>query len=402
MHPRRLRLWIQAASVGEVQSLQSLIERLYETVPVDIYLTTTSSTGFRVAKEMYGNVVGCIAYFPLNFWWFSVLAWNRIQPTVVWLTDSEFWPEHLHQAKIRGVPLFLVNGRCSDRSFARYRRCKGLTRWIFPHFDRIWLSDEETFGRFVELGADEERLSVTGNLKLDNLSAQRVPSEQEILSLRESVTGHRDSRVLLGASTWPGEEEMLLKTYLRAKSEGIDVRLVLAPRHGERRKDIEMLLSAYRLPYCLHSQEPRESDEMAVYVLDVVGELRRFTRMADVVFVGKSLPPHRGGQNPIEAAAYGKAIVYGPNMGNFRTICRDLETFPGALPVSSEEEAEATLLRLLKEPEECKRLGNGAKRWHVLRGGALDRLWKEVFPLLTNIHRGMRWRMRREEKEARD
>ncbi len=388
IHPKKIRLWIQAVSVGEVQSLKTLIKELKKNLPIDIYLTTTTSTGFKVAQEMYSEIVSCIAYFPLNFWLFSALAWRRIRPTVACLTDSEFWPEHLFQAKMRGIPLFLLNGRCSDRSFARYQKCKFLTRWLFNHFDRMWISNEEDFKRFTELGASEQRMRITGNLKFDNLSSDTFLSEDEKARLKQSIFGGNASEtlVLLGASTWNGEEEMLLEAYVQALAENIKTQLILVPRHVERRKELENLLQHYNLPYQLHSLSlQQQNSTTGVYILDVTGKLKTYTQLADVVFIGKSLNPNHGGQNPIEAAAYGKAIVYGPNMENFRSVCKTLESVKGALKVNTTLEARNNILELLKDPVKRANLGYNAQQWHQKHRGAVERLLTDLVPLLRKM-----------------
>lgn len=393
VHPKRIRLWIQAVSVGEVQSLRTLITKLKKSLPIDIYLTTTTSTGFKIAQEMYTDIVSCIAYFPLNFWGFSALAWRRIRPTVACLTDSEFWPEHLFQAKMRGTPLLLINGRCSDRSFGRYQKCKFLTRWLFNHFDRMWISNEEDFKRFVELGASEQRMRLTGNLKFDNLSADTFLTEPERIELRRSIIGENsdDTLLLLGASTWRGEEEMLVQAYLQALAENIKVQLILVPRHAERRKELESLLNNYHLPYHLHSLSAQNPGKSAgVYILDVTGQLRTYTQLADIVFVGKSLGGNHGGQTPIEAAAYGKAIVYGPNMENFRSVCKTLESVRGALKVNTDFEAQSRILELLKDPGKRINLGSNAQQWHRKHRGAIERLLADLVPLLQKMLKSLK------------
>jgi 3-deoxy-D-manno-octulosonic-acid transferase len=398
VHPRRVRIWIQAVSVGEVQSLKTFILQLQETIPVEVYLTTTTATGFKVARDMYSNLIERIAYFPINFWPFSALAWRRIHPHIACLTDSDFWPEHLHQSRKRGVPMFLLNGRCSDRSFERYQKVKWLTSWLLSHFDHMWVSSDEDFKRFVAMGARESLMSISGNFKFDN--SEELPPEQ-IESMKASVMGeeHAGHLVLFGASTWPGEEAILLDAYGEARRLGLKVHLILVPRHVERREEIETLLKTRGLDYNLYSRSPRRGDA-GVYVLDTTGQLKNYVQLADVVFVGKSTDSHHGGQNPIEVAAYGKAIVYGPNMENFRDFCDVLEKSSGSMKASTPAEASRALLDLLQNEDKRRLVGQNARLCHEAYCGASTRVLKEFLPIVRSVYGVLHAQFRSERKKS--
>ncbi len=370
------RIWIQAVSVGEVFAVTPIIRRLREEIGCEIFLTTTTSTGYALARDRLGDLTVGIAYFPLDFWLFSRIGWKRAEPDVCVVFESELWPEHLRQARRRSVPVYLVNGRISDRTYARYSRIPFFAAELLDHFTRILAASEEDRNRFVGLGADETRVTATGNIKLD-VNIDPVLEEAELQELGRRLglvqANGRRSLILLGSSTWPGEERSLLRLLQRARSEGADWRLLLVPRHAERRNEIAALLDEF--PFSTHfrtaGQAPGPVD---VAVGDTTGELIRFTQLADLVFVGKSLPPNDGGQTPIEAAALGKPLVFGPYMTNFRQVARQLVDCGGALVVGDEVDFIEHTLPLMRNSARRGEMSQAALEWHAANRGAVDKV----------------------------
>ena len=362
-------IWIQAVSVGEVEAIRPLIEELARKDGIGIYLTTTTSTGFLRANLLYGKLVAGIAYFPINFFIFSKIAWNRIKPSVVVLMESELWPEHIFEANKRKVPILLINGRCSDRSFARYKRVKFVTKWLFEKIDNILASSELDSNRFVELGANKNKVTITGNLKFDCFNEEYVLQQNDILSIKQSIGADwQNAKILIGASTWPGEEELLLEFYLNNKEKIENLKLILVPRHAERRDEIEKVLQ--NVKYKFRSKNDATSSPADVYVVDTTGELKNFIQLSNVVFVGKSMLKNVGGQTPIEAAALSKPIVYGPNMQNFSQICKSLESSNAAIRVNTKFELFNSLEQLLSSDSRQTTLASAAKTWHSKNIGA--------------------------------
>ena len=374
-HPRlakqtagKRRVWLQAVSVGEMLAIGPLIEAL-RCDGVEIYLTTTTSTGYRLARERYSGSTAGIAYFPIDWWPFSVRAWQRIAPDLVILTEGERWPEHIRQAAMRKVPLLCVNARLSDRSFQRMKwfapaahlMLDGVTRWL-----PCSAQDE---ARFRELGVPAEHLTMTGNIKLD---VQIPPlADPERAELRREL-GLSDGLVLLGASTWPGEEDALLGALRLSRERGVRCSLILVPRHAERRTEIERWLVKAGVSYHFRSTGPA-SDRVDVLVGDTTGELRKITQLADIVVVGKSLPPHTEGQTPVEAAALGKPILFGPGMGNFRLLARDLLARGAAREVSDAAALAAAVQELMRDAGRREALAAAALVWRAGNVGALKR-----------------------------
>jgi len=378
------RIWVQAVSVGEIFAVTPILRRLREKTNCEIFLTTTTSTGYALAQERLKELTVGIAYFPLDFWLFSSRMWRQVQPDLGVLFEAEIWPEHLHQANLRNIPLILVNGRMSDRTFGRLRRFPAFGSIMFNRFERILAASAEDRERFVAVGADDERVQITGNIKLDvNFDTVLSEEEMDLLAQRLGLAepGRRRPIIILGSSTWPGEERSLLRFLQRARAEGIECRLLLVPRHAERRDEIAGLLEEF--PFAHHFRSAGQAPgPVDVAVGDTTGELIRFTQLADLVFVGKSLPPNNGGQTPIEAAALGKAMVYGPYMTNFRSIARDLVDCGAAFVVGDEVDFIEHALPLLRKGEKRASMSAAAKAWHAANRGAVDKTLAAIQLLL--------------------
>jgi 3-deoxy-D-manno-octulosonic-acid transferase len=310
------------------------------------------------------------AYFPIDWLPFSSRAWDRIAPDLAIVAEGERWPEHLHQAKRRGVPVLCINARISDRSFRRLRRLPAVSAFVLDGISRILAGSEQDARRFRELGFPPERIRVTGNLKLDG----DIPllDEPARAALGRELGLPADRLVLLGSSTWAGEEQALVAALVRARGQGIGCSLLLVPRHAERRAEIERLLAASGLSFHLRSRGAAPGP-VDVAVGDTTGELRAFTQLADVVFVGKSLAPHTEGQTPVEAAALGKPILFGPGMGNFRSIADDLLERGAARRVAGPSELSDQAAALLGDPDLRRVLAAAAAAWRRDNGGSLGR-----------------------------
>ena len=370
--PGKRRYWIQAVSVGEMEAIGPLLRQLKATGTAEIILTTTTSTGLRLAKDRYADVADRIGVFPTDLWPCSALAWSRIRADAIILVEGELWPEHLAQARARGVPAYLVNGRISDKSFARHQRFPRLSAYVLGHFRKIAAGSEEDVRRFRALGF---AATLTGNIKFD-VASDAPMSAAERTQLRAELGFGTDPRtvVLLGSSTWKGEETLLIRSVRELRSTGADVRLLLVPRHSERRAEVAAEASASGLAWHQRSTGGALAPaDTIIHLADTTGELRRLTRAADLAFCGKSLPPHEGGQTPVECAAAGVAIVYGPRMSNFRDICRGLEQAKAAHKAQDAHELVALLSRLTQAAAERSEMGRHGATWHQGNRGATER-----------------------------
>ena len=365
------RVWLQAVSVGEMLAIAPLLEALHADPEVEMYLTTTTSTGYALARERYSRLVVGLAYFPVDWWPFARRAWKQIEPDLVILPEGERWPEHIRQAESRRVPVIAINARMSDRSFRRMLKLRFLAVPLFRGITHVLACSEHDAERFRRIGFAPGSIVTTGNIKLD--VAIPVLADGEKAALRREL-GFGDEPVLLGSSTWPGEESALLDAFATLRAAGRPVGLLIVPRHAERRAEIESLLQGSCFAYHFRSHGPVSNGaSVDVAVADTTGELRRLTQLSDLVFIGKSLPPHHEGQTPVEAAALGKPVIFGPEMSNFRVIARDMRAVGAARTVTDAVSLRETVLALWTDAEERARMAAAAQSWRAANQGALGR-----------------------------
>ena len=373
------RIWIQAVSVGELLAIQPLLRALHAQEDVEVILTTTTSTGRKVLEERYAEVTTWRGIFPLDFWLCSRAAWKQLQPDLVVLMESELWPEHLHQAQRHGVPVVLANARMSNTSARRYAQWGWFVRPLLKPMTTILAANERDRERFASLQLPAA-VALMGNLKFD-FDPEPILSAQERADLRNELGLGTEDVLLVGASTWPGEERLLAELAARFRTEGLPVRALLVPRHAERKCDLVRELAELPLSHHFRSNGPAPKTPVELYIGDTTGELRRFVQLGDVLFIGKSMPPHTGGQTPIEAAAYKKSIVFGPDMSNFSMITRDL-LFAGGATAVTLETIEATLRQRLTDADLRNREGAAARAVVDQHRGATTRLMATLNDLL--------------------
>jgi len=367
--PGTKRVWLQAVSVGEMLAIAPLLEVFKREGHTEVYLTTTTSTGYQLARERYAALTVGIGYFPLDWWAFSAGAWRKVAPDLAILMEGERWPEHVAQARARGVPVISVNARMSDRSFRRSLRFKWALRALSAGIARVLCASKRDEQRFKALGFPPERLQTTGNLKLD----VNIPllADADKAALRREL-GLGAGLVLLGSSTWPGEETALLTGLKAARERGLPVSLLLVPRHAERREELRGLLEKSGLGFHFRSTGAAPG-QVDVAVGDTTGELRKFTQLADLVFTGKSLAPHDGGQTPVEAAVLGKPVLHGPRMTNFRDIIRTLTEAGAVRKVETHSELITAAVELLQDTTQREKLAAAAREWSEANRGATER-----------------------------
>jgi 3-deoxy-D-manno-octulosonic-acid transferase len=308
---------------------------------------------------------------------FSARAWRRVQPDLVILMEGERWPEHIAQARKRGVPVLAVNARLSDRSYSRMKTWRRVAMPLIQRgITRVLACSEIDAERFRELGFAAEQVVVTGNIKWD----VTIPplSADEKATLRKEAGLGTDARelILLGSSTWPGEEEACVAALRAVRAAGVTVRLLLVPRHMERRGEVEALLEKEAAPARLtwhFRSRGAAAGAVDIAVGDTTGELRKFTQLADLVFVGKSLGANTEGQTPVEAAVLGRAILFGPGMTNFREISARLVKAGAAIVVRNGDELCAAAVRILSDAALREKMMAASDACHRVNQGAVAR-----------------------------
>jgi 3-deoxy-D-manno-octulosonic-acid transferase len=374
----KLRIWLQAVSVGEILAVGPLIRILAQNPAIEIVLTTTTSTGYAEARKRYAENTRAIGIFPLDFWFFSRSAWRRIQPDAILLTESELWPEHLHRAEKQKTPAFLINGRFSDRSFRRYQSYPRLAARLLRKFTRIYAASDLDGSRFRALGCSSSQISQTGSIKFDVAVGARL-SEETRSQLRNTLgfyptTEQQAPFVVVGASTWPGEEATLLTAQLYLKEHGIDCRLLLIPRHAERGASIAQVLEKQALNWCQRSKNETPERGIQIYLADTTGEMAYLMQAGDCAFIGKSLPPNDGGQTPIEAAGLGLPILMGPKMTNFRNVAESLTACGAARTIQDAETLKEALLELHQDKRALDAMQRSGLQWHSNSRGSSQRI----------------------------
>jgi len=372
-------VWIHAVSVGEVYVAGQVMRALRERMPgVRFVLSTTSSTGWKEAEKVVGPT-DVLIFNPLDFPPCVKRAVAAIRPRAFILTESEIWPNVIRSCHGRGVPIFLVNARVSDRSAPGYRR---LRLWFGPvlrMFTAIQAQSETDKQRLVAAGAEPDRVDVTGSFKFD--VANRSPEkEQAVAAFLARHDAGRDRTVLLGGSTWPGEDAVLVGIYKRLQARFPALRLVLVPRHFEKADAVQAGIEKAGLACVRKSRESEargagvdnEGGQATVILGDTTGELMGFYGNADVVFVGKSLCEH-GAQNMIEPCLCGAATLVGPYTENFRPVMSDLLDAGALIQVPDAAALEREIERLVADAAARRTLGERAAAAVLKRRGVVAR-----------------------------
>lgn len=380
--PPAQRVWVHAVSVGEIRVALDFIEALRHRRPeLRCILTTTTSTGHALARA-YLDARDVLLYYPADFPAIVRRAVNRLQPRMLVLVDGEFWPNLLRALHARRIPTALINGRVSERSFRGYRLIR---RWVAPVLAGLDFCGMQSRGdaeRLTALGANPARVHVLGSAKYDvALAARRAHDGAAVRQALLAAGLGMDRRFLVGGSTWPGEEMILLETFKRLREQDPAAQLILAPRHMERAGAVlEDILRAGLTAVRWSAVRPRPGSPPTVppaglngkvLLVDTTGDLPEFYALAEVIFVGKSLC-HHGGQNVVEPAAFGKAVVTGPHMENFAGVMEDLLAADAVIQVPDRRELEATLLSLWGNPQQRREYGDRARQLVEAKAGAAD------------------------------
>ena len=358
--------------MGELSSIDSILQSFLSNSNFEIVLSGTTSTGQKIAEQKYSKELLASGPFPLDWFPFSWLTWSRIKPDLAICVDSELWPEHMYQAKKKGIPFCIINGRLSDRSYNRLRNLGIFKNLLIPKHLQILASSTMQEKRWQEIGVAKNKTFSTGNLKID-ISPASPPSDLKKNERKQEFGFPPSSLVLTGISTWPGEEKLLVDTLNELREKKIDARLVLIPRHAERRNEIAKTLSAFSFSHRQRTLPQNSNDECIVYLADTTGELIDLIECADVGFLGKTLPPRDEGQNPIEPVSMGIPLVIGPACTNFKETCQELVICGAAKQGDSIESVKKQLHSLIENEELRLQMKNAGLKWRQEQGSPTDK-----------------------------
>jgi 3-deoxy-D-manno-octulosonic-acid transferase len=371
-------VWIHGASVGELTSVLPLIERISARDVTVLVTSGTVTSGDLAAQRLPPGVIHQFA--PLDIPAYVRRFFDHWQPDLALFVESDLWPNRIIEASMRRVPMILINGRLSENSYRRWRRLPAAITDLLHRFDLCLARTLADAERLSALGAP--RLITAGNLKLD------VPAppcdERELARLKRTI-GERP--LVAAASTHEGEETAMIEAHRRLAPNFPGLLTVIAPRHPDRGPAIAEEVAAAGLTARLRSRGEKPDNACDIYIADTLGELGLIYRLAPVVFIGGSLIRH-GGQNPIEAAKLGTAIVHGPHVWNFAEVYGALDEARGAEIVADENRLTGVLGMLLAHPEARERAATNAYNTMRGLGGALERTLSSLEPYLLQLRLG--------------
>ena len=360
-------IWIHAVSVGEVLAAEPVVQALLEQRPDhSILITTVTPTGSARVTALFGDTVAHV-YAPYDLPGAVSRFLGRVSPQLAIVMETELWPNLFHACQDRSTPLLLVNARLSERSVAGYRRVRSLAGQTLSCVTEIAAQSELDADRFRSLGADESRITVTGNMKFEQRIPPGLPEQADVLRRDWGV----DRAVWVAGSTHAGEDEMLLDVFRQLRKQFRDCLLVLVPRHPERFGHVAELCRERGYNTMLRSEGVPCTAETEVFIGDSMGELALFYAASDVAFTGGSLVQH-GGHNLLEPAALGVPVVTGPHVFNFVEICELLLQAGAAEKVADTDELLTTLSRWLGDADERHRVGQRGREVVEKNRGALQ------------------------------
>ncbi len=379
-------IWLHCVSVGEAQAAQSLVREISNRFPkLALVISTTTATGQQVAGELFRDQAAAIFYFPIDWAWTIRRILSKLQPAAILVMETELWPRMFREARKRGIPVALLNGRISDKSFGRYRLVRPFIRRALNDLTLAAMQTKQDAARIEELGMPENRISIAGNLKFDSAS---TTSDFDLGSeIRNRFAFHDDRPLIVAASTHDPEERVVIDAFRSVRQTHSGARLLIAPRHPERFAEVAALLSNSGFSSVRRSATPSADDVGAdVVLLDSIGELRAVYPIADVAFVGGSIAPH-GGHSLIEPGAHGVCTVTGPHTQNFAAVTQALLDEDALIQLSETNEPAAELARVFTEmlSDEPRRRSIAARAKAVCdrNRGATKRTIDLISPLLA-------------------
>lgn len=378
--PQGALVWFHAASIGEAFSVLRLIERIADTTTKPHVLVTTGTVSS--ARLLAGRLTqrAFHQYVPVDHPDWVARFLDHWRPDLALLVESEFWPTMMTETHRRGIPMALVNARISPRSFRGWQRFPSLIQPLLRGFAIALAQDDETAERLIALGANN--VAVPGNLKFAAGPLACDPSELRTMG---RLLGERPR--WLAASTHDGEETIAARTHALLKQQFPDIVTIIAPRHPHRGEAIAQMLESQGLTVARRAAGDPITPETDIYLADTLGELGLFYRLASIVFVGGSLIP-RGGQNPLEPARLGGAVLFGPHMDNFTAVANEMAAAGAAFTVTNETTLADSIARLLSDREARDKAASEGFTIATGKEGILDAVMQNLEPLLAQLPAG--------------
>jgi len=375
------KIWLHAVSVGEFTAILPFIEVFHARYPdTQIVVSTTTETGNKLAQERVGGFA-LVFYFPFDLSWVVRKVLDTVRPSMVFFAETELWPFFTYECAKREIPLVILNGRMSPRSFKSYKIFSFLFAPLLKRFSLICTQSQAEAERYESIAQTKLPTIALGNLKYDNLVAA---TDNEAAFLKVKLGIEAESLVLVAGSTHESEEQLVLRTLERLQANNLEkkYRLIIAPRHPERFERVGEIVQSFGFrPRCCSRGEVLESDQ-DVYILDTIGVLAKHYAVATVAFVGGTIAKV-GGHNLLEPYAYGVPAACGPHLFKTRETAKIL-TEQGALLIGeSEGEVEGLIYKLFVDIDLNRKMGDAGRNWLRDNQGAVDRALLAVERLMT-------------------
>jgi len=384
-------IWLHAVSVGEVNAAKTIILELEKRFgDFEIVISTTTDTGFARATSLFSEEHE-VFFFPFDFSLVIRRAFNNIRPAVCLLMELEVWPNFISETHRRKIPVVVVNGRISPRSFSKYKRIKPFLKGVFRKVDLVLAQTDEYAQCFREIGAVSENVIVTGSLKYDTAQITDKVEGTDDLAVKLGIC---NEKLWVCGATGPGEEEILLDVFKQLIQPGKfeDLRLVIVPRKPERFDEVAQKITEAGFKFVRYSKlknthvSKKAPDPFSVPVIlgDTMGDLRKFYCLATIIFVGRSLVPV-GGSDMMEAAALGKCTIFGPHAFNFQQTVDALLADEGAIMVKDKQELLQIVQKCLGEPAYAERIARNGREVIKKNQGATGKAIEQITKLLRAV-----------------
>ncbi len=373
-------IWVHSVSVGETVAALTFIRRWRERQPgLTFVLSTSTTTGQEIARKKAPPGV-TVLYCPLDWWPWVWRTVNLVKPAMLVIFEVEIWPNLLVLARRHG-PVVLANGRMSDKSSAGYARHAWFFRPLMSRFSALCVQDEEDARRFFRAAGEEAPVHVCNTMKFDQVPDVQAKDQKLVL---DGFFGAGRRRCWVAGSTHAGEERMVLEIFTNLRRRFPDLKLILVPRHAERAPEVMRLLQQLEIPYRLLKEPAPAAGTADVLLVNTTGELMNFYAAADVVYVGKTLAGNSGGHNIIEPAIFGKPIVHGKNMQNFRMVTDIFKKARATIEVQDADGLAMAVFEILSDRDLAATLGARSRQVVETYRGAIDRTIDLYTPLLPS------------------
>lgn len=351
-------LWFHCASLGEVKAIEPIIRKLKD---YDTMVTVMTQTGHKYVEQ---NKISNLVFFaPVDLFWITNKIMRKVKPKGLVIVETELWPNLINSAKKNNVKVLSINGRLSEYKYGYYKASRPFWSWVLNKIDLVAARSNEDSLRFRSLGCDSKKVVVTGNIKYDDLFNDSELSKEKL--------GYKgEDTIIVGGSTRKEEENILIDLFTELKTGNGSLKLVLAPRHQDRNEWIEKKLSDNSITYSLLSSGLDAKKDCIL--IDTFGELKMFYSVCDIAYIGGSMVD-KGGQNPIEAAAFKKPIIFGQYMKNFNQEAALLKKSGGAKEVKTKSELKENIEKLIKDKGLRKNLGKSAFESTINQKGAVNK-----------------------------